>query len=105
MTIDETKSEKQSVGVLKKHQKTKEKSPDLTGQINIQRHTLEVLASQLMATTADEVTCNIAAWNSRGYDGEPFLSVVISPRYTQQMSPAPEWDFLDFLANIDEGTQ
>jgi hypothetical protein len=56
MTIDETKSEKQSVGVLKKHQKTKEKSPDLTGQINIQRHTLEVLASQSLLGIAVVMT-------------------------------------------------
>jgi hypothetical protein len=104
MTFDETKSKKQSIGMLKKHQKTKEKSPDLTGQITIQRHTLEVLASQLMATAANEVTCNIAAWHNPGYDG-PFLSVVISPRYMHQTSAVSGWDLLDLHANTGEGTQ
>jgi hypothetical protein len=105
MAFDETKSKKQSIGVLKKHQKTKSKSPDLTGQISIQRHTFEVLARQLAATGTDEIACNIAAWRNLGYEGETFLSVVITPRYTHQVPPASSDDLLDFLGNPDEGAQ
>ena len=72
MTFDETKSKKQSIGTLKKHHKTKSKSPDLSGQMNIQRHMFEILARELTSTRADEITCNIAAWYNRGYDGSLF---------------------------------
>jgi len=57
MVFDELKSARLSLGLLRKTEKTKPRSPDLTGTLKLQRHTLEVIIKQFQETDADETEC------------------------------------------------
>ena len=72
-----------SLGFLRRNDKTKEKSPDATGTIAIQRHLLEELLSQMDKANADEITANLAAW-SYNNENDQFLSVELSPKYVSK---------------------
>ena len=52
MHINETFKGKRSLGALRKANKTKPKSPDLTGQMKLQRHTAAILVKQFGADHA-----------------------------------------------------
>jgi hypothetical protein len=91
---------KLSVGTLRNAQKkTKPRSPDLIGNLRLQRHTHEAIAKEFEMTDQDEVICNIAAWS---YDDESggYLNVQISPPYKQKQTPRP--DILESIFNDNE---
>jgi hypothetical protein len=93
-STEETIKRKRSLGVLRKHQKTKPKSPDATGKLHFQRHTLAEIYNQLDDAGGDEIICNIAAWNNRDQRGR-FLTVEVSPefrRYEQHTSNDESFD-------------
>ena len=46
MYIDKPVKQKRSLGALRKANKTKPKSPDLTGQMKLQRHTAAAIVEQ-----------------------------------------------------------
>ncbi len=54
MVFDELKSAKLSLGFLRKTEKTKPRSPDLTGTLQLQRHTLEAIVKQFKESDADQ---------------------------------------------------
>jgi hypothetical protein len=64
MYLDKTVKPKRSLGTLRKATKTKPRSPDLTGQMKLQRHTAAAILEQfsqmasrrLSATSRDGVT-------------------------------------------------
>ena len=51
MYIDKPVKQKRSLGALRKANKTKPKSPDLTGQMKLQRHTAAAIVEQFSART------------------------------------------------------
>ena len=65
--------QKRSLGALRKANKTKPKSPDLTGQMKLQRHTAAAIVDQFSHDGIEEVVCNIAGWKNQDYNG-PYLS-------------------------------
>jgi hypothetical protein len=67
-------------GALRKHQKTKPRSPDATGKLYFQRHTLAEICRQLKDGSGDEISCNIAAWRNNDRHGH-YLTVDVSPEY------------------------
>ena len=70
---------KRSLGTLRKDRKTKPQSPDATGKLYFQRHTLREIYGQL--TDGDnEVVCNVACWRNNDQQG-PYLTVEISPSF------------------------
>jgi hypothetical protein len=70
-----------SVGVLRKAKITiKPLSPDLSGNLYLQRHTFEAIAKQFGTTDQTEVICNIAAWIYSDEGGSD-LTVELSPSY------------------------
>jgi hypothetical protein len=71
---------KKSLGALRKHQKTKPRSPDATGKLCLQRHTLTEISRQLDEIGGDEISCNIAAWRNNDQRG-PYLTVEVSPQF------------------------
>lgn len=73
-----TKNRLKSLGALRIQQKTKPRSPEMTGTIRIQRHTLETIIEQM--DDGAEVTASLAAWKHRDGD-ECYLSVELSPKY------------------------
>ena len=46
MQLDKTIKQKRSLGALRKANKTKPRSPDLTGQMKLQRHTAAAIVEQ-----------------------------------------------------------
>jgi hypothetical protein len=73
---------KKSLGALRKATKTKKRSPDLLGQLHLQRHTLMEITRQAKESDDDEVMCNLAAWRNEDKNGSTYLSVELSPWYT-----------------------
>jgi hypothetical protein len=65
MQLDKTIKQKRSLGALRKANKTKPRSPDLTGQMKLQKHTAAAIVEQFSHGDIEEVVCNIAGWKSR----------------------------------------
>jgi hypothetical protein len=87
-----------SLGLLRKAQKTKPRSPDVTGKLCFQRHTLAAIVKDLEQKGGNEVTCNIAGWLN--YDQhEQYLTVEISPRFVPHEQQTPKRGFFDNLIN------
>ena len=70
---------KRSLGKLRKNRKTKPQSPDATGKLYFQRHTLREIYGQL-TDGDDEVVCNVACWRNSDQYGA-YLTVEISPKF------------------------
>ena len=80
MYIDKPIKQKRSLGALRKANKTKPKSPDLTGEMKLQRHTAAAIVEQFGHDDIEEVVCNIAGWRNQDYNGA-YLTVELSPRF------------------------
>jgi hypothetical protein len=100
MYLDNLVKPKRSLGALRKANKTKPKSPDLTGQMRLQRHTAETLVKQFKEDGGAEVVCNIAGWRNQDYNG-PFLTVELSPRFVAR-APIEQDDIIDSIINDKE---
>ena len=87
---------KHSLGSLRKATKTKERSPDFTGTLTLQRHTLETIAKQFHETDADEIDCCIAGWRNEDKNG-PYLSVELSPKYASRRREPAVSSLADFI--------
>jgi hypothetical protein len=79
---------KRSLGALRKANKTKPKSPDVTGTMKAQRHTIAALVKQFTENETDEITCNIAGWFNQDSTGQ-YLTVELSPRYVPKEQEQP----------------
>jgi hypothetical protein len=100
MQIDKTIKQKRSLGALRKANKTKPRSPDLTGQMKLQRHTAAAIVEQFSHDDIEEVVCNIAGWKNQDYNG-PYLSVELSPRFVPRAQMERD-DIIDAIINDDE---
>jgi len=80
MHLDKPIKQKLSLGTLRKNNKTKPKSPDLTGQMKLQRHTAAAIVEQFRHDGIEEVICNIARWKNQDHL-RPYLTVELSPRF------------------------
>jgi hypothetical protein len=101
MHIDKPIKQKRSLGALRKANKAKPKSPDLTGQMKLQRHTAAAIVEQFTADDVDEVVCNIAGWRNQDYNGGLYLSVELSPRFVPR-GQVDQDDIIDSLINGKE---
>jgi hypothetical protein len=90
--MDHTLTKKRSLGKLRVAHKTKERSPNMTGTLRLQRHTATLILRAFENADDDEVVCNIAAWINHDHEGQ-YLTVELSPRYvasdpqTQRATP------------------
>jgi hypothetical protein len=100
MDLDEPVTPKRSLGALRKARKTKERSPDLLGQLHLQRHTFLSIAKEFEKNNGDEVICNLAAWGNRDTRGEQYLTIEIS-KYVVQEPQTPRRSSLDFIFRND----
>jgi hypothetical protein len=80
VSVEDKNKKKKSPGALRKHQKTKLNSPDATGKLYFQRHTLAEICRQFDEVCGDEITCNIAAWRNND-QRRPYLTVEVSPLF------------------------
>ena len=100
MHVDNPVKQKRSLGALRKTNKTKPKSPDLTGQLKLQRHTASAIVEQFSLDHAEEVVCNIAGWRNQDHSGS-YLTVELSPRFVARV-PTEQDDIIDFIINDKE---
>ena len=100
MQLDKQIKQKRSLGALRKNNKTKPKSPDLTGQFTLQRHTAAAIVEQFSHDDIEEVVCNIAGWKNQDYKG-PYLSVELSPRFVARAQVERD-DIIDSIINNNE---
>ena len=101
MYIDKPIKQKRSLGALRKANKTKPKSPDLTGQMKLQRHTAAAIVEQFSHDNVEEVVCNLAGWRNQDYNGCSYLSVELSPRFVTRTQVEQD-DVIDTLINDKE---
>jgi hypothetical protein len=100
MELNNTIKAKRSLGALRKATKTKEKSPDLIGQMRLQRHTAAAIVKEFGDEDADEVVCNIAGWRNTDHSG-PYLTVELSPRFVSRASTEDD-DVIDSIIDNKE---
>ena len=101
MYLDKTVKPKRSLGTLRKATKTKPRSPDLTGQMKLQRHTVASIVEQFSRDDIEEVVCNIAGWRNQDYNGGLYLSVELSPRFIAR-APVEGDDIIDSIIDDKE---
>jgi len=99
MDFNEVIKPKRSLGALRKATKSKPKSPDLTGQLRLQRHTVSAIVKQF-AEEQQEVVCNIAGWKNHDHGGA-YLTVEISPRFVPRATNEPR-DTIESIINDQE---
>ena len=82
-----------SLGTLRPKDKTKDKSPDVTGTITIKRDLLLDLHKQLTQSNDDEVVANIAGWLYDDANGR-YMRVQLSAKYQrpEYRDSSPLWD-------------
>ena len=85
---------------MRKANKTKPKSPDLTGQMKLQRHTAAAIVDQFSHDAIEEVVCNIAGWKNQDYKG-PYLTLEFSPRFVARTQVEGD-DIIDSIINDNE---
>ena len=100
MNFNEVIKPKRSLGALRKATKTKPRSPDLTGQFKLQRHTAAALVEQFSHDDIEEVVCNIAGWKNQDYNGS-YLTVELSPRFVARAQVERD-DIIDSIINNNE---
>jgi hypothetical protein len=87
--VDDQIKSKRSLGALRKNEKTKPRSPDVTGKLCFQRHTLLEIYRQFRQSGDDEVVCNIAGWNNDDHQGS-YLTVEVSPEFVPRNRRTPK---------------
>jgi hypothetical protein len=100
-TIEPNAPPKRSIGKLRKANKTKPRSPDMVGQIHLQRHILQLFRKQFDETNADEIVACLAAWKNYDADG-PYLTIELSPKYVRRENPPADRSDLSFIFDNDE---
>ena len=98
MDIEQPITKKRSLGKLRMAQKTKPRSPNMTGTLCLQRHTAAAILKEFEESGADEVVCNVAGWVNQDHEGQ-YLTVEISPKYGARESLPPKASNLDFIFN------
>ncbi len=101
MDLDEPTKNKRSLGKLRTAEKTKEKSPDITGTLRLQRHTVTEILKQFEVSNFDEVECNIAGWVNCDHEGE-YLIVETSPKFLRREWRPGEKNRLGFIFGSQE---
>jgi hypothetical protein len=100
MQISKVPEHKRSLGALRRATKTKPRSPDLTGQLKLQRHTAEAIVEQFSHDQAQEVVCNIAGWRNQDHNGS-YLTVELSPRFISRKTVESD-DVIDSIIDDKE---
>jgi hypothetical protein len=99
--IDHTLTKKRSLGKLCVAHKTKERSPDMTGTLCLQRHTAALILRAFQNSNDDEAVCNIAAWVNHDHEGQ-YLTVELSPKYAVSDPQSQQASRLDFVFGNEE---
>jgi hypothetical protein len=100
MVFDQPNPARRSLGSLRKAEKTKDRSPDFTGTMKMQRNTFERVATQFKETDADEKDCCLASW--RNVDANAAAPEAIRLRDRRSHLPnSSAYDLMDILHQSD----
>ena len=58
--------------------------------MKLQRHTLETIVKQLERSGEDEIEACLAAWENHDHQGEPYLTIELSPKFVSPRAQMPE---------------
>jgi hypothetical protein len=75
-----TKTRSKSLGVLFPSKKSKPRSPDMTGKLNILKETLKEIISTHQEEDGEVFEVNMAGWFNNS-DGKMYMTLELSPRY------------------------
>ena len=100
MQISKASEHKRSLGALRRAMKTEPRSPDLTGQLKLQRHTAAAIVEQFNDDHVHEVVCNIAGWKNQDNNGS-YLTVELSPRFVPRATIDRD-DIIDSIVDDKE---
>jgi hypothetical protein len=82
-----------SLGTLRRHTKTKDNSPDVTGTISIKRDLILDLHKKITQSGEDEVIANLAGWLYDDAKGQ-YMRVQLSVKQRlEYRDDNPFWDF------------
>jgi hypothetical protein len=101
MNFEEPDTKKRSLGALRKGPKTKPRSPHLVGTLQLQRHTIEVIAKQFEETDSNEIACCLAGWINQDSNGQ-YLTGELSPRYVRREHRRTQRSNLSWLLDEQE---
>ena len=101
MDFEEPLAQKRSLGALRKAPKTKPRSPDLAGQLSLQRHTITAIAKQFEDSGSDEIACCLAGWINEDSKGQ-YLTVELSPKYVRREYRPTQRSNLSWLLDEQE---
>jgi hypothetical protein len=101
MDFEEPAIKKRSLGKLRKSPKNKDKSPDMTGSLHLQRHTAVAIVKSFEDIDVDEVVCSIAGWVNQDRDGQ-YLTIEISPEFVSRQFRPLNANRLDFIFDNQE---
>jgi hypothetical protein len=77
---------RRSIGTLRPHKKTKLRSPDMTGKLNLQKHTHEAFDKWFQETDQEELVCGTAAWVCVDAEGVRYFNVELTPPFTRPVT-------------------
>ena len=80
-------SKKHSLGTLRRAVRTKDRSPNLIGQIALQRSDFIQIQQYFQETGREEMICNLAGWFYGDSQGK-CITVQLSLPYVNGMSPS-----------------
>jgi hypothetical protein len=98
------KSKLRSLGKLRRNSCMTAKSPAMVGQLTLQRHTFDAIATQFSDQEGDAVVVNIAAWVNHDALGQ-YLTTEISPRFVSRQSQPPDRPNLRFVFGDPEDSE
>jgi hypothetical protein len=75
-----TKTRSKSLGALFPSKKTKPRSPDMTGKLNILKETLKEIINTHQEEDGEVFEVNMAGWFNNS-DGKMYMTLELSPRY------------------------
>ena len=75
-----TKTRSKSLGALFPSKKTKPRSPDMTGKLNILKETLKEIIKTHQEEDGDVFEVNMAGWFNNS-DGKMYMTLELSPRF------------------------
>ena len=89
-----------SLGTLSPSEKTKPRSPDMTGKLKILKKTLREIINTHREEDGDVFEANVAVWLYNS-DGERYMTLELSPRYRSGVQrSAKETTVEDFFNEI-----
>jgi hypothetical protein len=91
-----------SLGTLSPSEKTKPRSPDMTGKLKILKKTLREIINTHREGDGDAFEANVAVWLYNS-DGERYMTLELSPRYRSGVQrSAKETTVEDFFNEMRE---